>query len=91
MKKDEYVNITNYLNNERNNEIITKNDGGLKMKHLDLFFKLTVKQRKMIYSKGYHTPLWFQIPLKEFRKITKNKRYHATLIDIKRDNIRLVA
>jgi len=50
---------------------------------LDLYFKLTNKQRRMFHSLGYESTTFDHISVSELSKITKNKEIIKGLIKLK--------
>jgi hypothetical protein len=50
---------------------------------LDLYFKMSVRQRKMFHSLGYESITFEYISVSELSKITKNKDIIKGLIKLK--------
>jgi len=55
----------------------------------DIYFSLTLNQRRKFHSLGYVTPLLENITMSDFLKITKNEELRQKLIELKRSFITL--
>ena len=60
--------------------------------YIDIWFELTVKQRRKLHSLNYG-PNCFMIgiPLSTIRKVTKSKKIEAMVLEMNRDTLRIAA
>jgi len=57
---------------------------------LEIYFSLTLSQQRK-FNASYSWMFIDDVPMCDFKRITKSKRLHAMLMELKRSNLRLVA
>lgn len=63
-----------------------------KTPYIDLWFKLTIKQRRKLSSLGYGPNCFlYNIAMSDFLKVTKDKKLIKELVTMKRSTLKLVA
>jgi hypothetical protein len=57
---------------------------------LDIYFAMTLKQKQR-FNASYSWHFMENVPMDDFKRITKNKRLHEKMMELKKMHFRLVS